>query len=366
MHARHILVDTKEAAEKIIADLKGGASFEELAKQSKDPSGQNGGDLGFFGRGQMVPPFEDGGLRAGARQRHRGAGADRVRLARHQGRGEADERAAAVRRGRGAAAQLSCCGRNSRRVMTALREKYPVEIVGPPAPAGGASPQPAPADDAPRRSAERRPPRSRRRRRPSDAAAAELTRRWRAKSRRFAPASFPELPALAGVRLATAEAGIRYKGRTDLLLVRFDPAAAVAGVFTTSRCASAPVEWDRAQPRRRPGAGARRQFRQRQRLHRHEGPRRRRAPAPRRPPRPSAAAPTRCSSPRPASSASRSTRRPSPRISGGSPRRRAPGGFLDAARAIMTTDTFPKVATRTRRRRRRRGRRSTASPRAPA
>ena len=58
MHARHILVDTKEAAEKIIADLKGGATFEELAKQSKDPSGQNGGDLGFFGRGQMVPPFE--------------------------------------------------------------------------------------------------------------------------------------------------------------------------------------------------------------------------------------------------------------------------------------------------------------------
>lgn len=56
--ARHILVDTKETAEKIIADLKGGASFEELAKQSKDPSGQNGGDLGFFGRGQMVAPFE--------------------------------------------------------------------------------------------------------------------------------------------------------------------------------------------------------------------------------------------------------------------------------------------------------------------
>ena len=58
VHARHVLVDTKEQAEKIIADLKGGASFEELAKQSKDPSGQNGGDLGFFGPGQMVPPFE--------------------------------------------------------------------------------------------------------------------------------------------------------------------------------------------------------------------------------------------------------------------------------------------------------------------
>src|SRR3712207_3118968 len=61
----------------------------------------------------------------------------------------------------------------------------------------------------------------------------------------FAPKSYPELPAIEGVRIATAEAGIRYKGRTDLLLVRFDPQASVAGVFTTSRCASAPVEWDR-------------------------------------------------------------------------------------------------------------------------
>ena len=59
VHARHILVETKEEAEKIIADLKAGGSFGELAKQSKDPSGASGGDLGSFGRGQMVPPFED-------------------------------------------------------------------------------------------------------------------------------------------------------------------------------------------------------------------------------------------------------------------------------------------------------------------
>jgi peptidyl-prolyl cis-trans isomerase C len=59
VHARHILVEKKEEAEKIITDLKAGKSFEELAKQSKDPSGENGGDLGFFGRGQMVQPFEE-------------------------------------------------------------------------------------------------------------------------------------------------------------------------------------------------------------------------------------------------------------------------------------------------------------------
>jgi peptidyl-prolyl cis-trans isomerase C len=59
VHARHILVDKKEDAEKIIEQLKAGGSFDELAKQSKDPSGQNGGDVGFFGRGQMVKPFEE-------------------------------------------------------------------------------------------------------------------------------------------------------------------------------------------------------------------------------------------------------------------------------------------------------------------
>lgn len=49
-----------------------------------------------------------------------------------------------------------------------------------------------------------------------------------------------------GVRLATAEAGIRYKNRTDVLLAVMDKGTAVAGVFTKSKCPSAPVEWCRA------------------------------------------------------------------------------------------------------------------------
>ncbi|WP_020181073.1 bifunctional glutamate N-acetyltransferase/amino-acid acetyltransferase ArgJ [Methylopila sp. M107] len=61
----------------------------------------------------------------------------------------------------------------------------------------------------------------------------------------LAPKSIPELPPVAGVRLATAEAGIRYKGRTDVLLAVFEPGTSVAGVFTRSRCPSAPVEWCR-------------------------------------------------------------------------------------------------------------------------
>jgi glutamate N-acetyltransferase/amino-acid N-acetyltransferase len=53
------------------------------------------------------------------------------------------------------------------------------------------------------------------------------------------------MPAIAGVRLATAAAGIRYAGRTDVLLALFEAGTTVAGVFTRSKCPSAPVEWCR-------------------------------------------------------------------------------------------------------------------------
>ena len=62
----------------------------------------------------------------------------------------------------------------------------------------------------------------------------------------LAPTTVPELPAIAGVRLATAAAGIRYRDRTDVMLAVFDEGTSVAGVFTKSRCPSAPVEWCRA------------------------------------------------------------------------------------------------------------------------
>ena len=57
--ARHILLDTEDAAKEVIADLKKGRDFASLARErSTGPSASDGGDLGFFGKGQMVPAFE--------------------------------------------------------------------------------------------------------------------------------------------------------------------------------------------------------------------------------------------------------------------------------------------------------------------
>lgn len=59
-NASHILVETKEAADELLARLNDGADFAELAKEaSTGPSGPNGGSLGWFGKGMMVPPFEE-------------------------------------------------------------------------------------------------------------------------------------------------------------------------------------------------------------------------------------------------------------------------------------------------------------------
>jgi glutamate N-acetyltransferase/amino-acid N-acetyltransferase len=62
----------------------------------------------------------------------------------------------------------------------------------------------------------------------------------------LAPTDVPEMPAILGVKLATAAAGIRYQERTDVLLVVLDKGTTVAGVFTQSKCPSAPVDWCRA------------------------------------------------------------------------------------------------------------------------
>lgn len=57
---------------------------------------------------------------------------------------------------------------------------------------------------------------------------------------------FPDLPPIAGMRLGGASARISYRGRKDLMLAVFDSAVPVAGVFTRSTTASAAVDWDRS------------------------------------------------------------------------------------------------------------------------
>ena len=66
-----------------------------------------------------------------------------------------------------------------------------------------------------------------------------------AKKSPLAPAAFPSLPPVAGVRVGAAACGLRYQGRDDLFMAEMDPGTTIAGVFTTSLTASAPVEWCR-------------------------------------------------------------------------------------------------------------------------
>ena len=62
----------------------------------------------------------------------------------------------------------------------------------------------------------------------------------------LAPQSYPELPEVDGARFSAGAAGVRYKGRTDVMIALLDKGTQVAGVFTKSKCPSAPVDWCRA------------------------------------------------------------------------------------------------------------------------
>ncbi len=100
VHARHILVPTEDEAKDIEDQLKKGADFATLAKEkSKDPGAADGGDLGYFTKDQMVPEFSDVGVQARQRPDLR-SGPYAVRLAHHQGRGQAHQADADLRPGR--------------------------------------------------------------------------------------------------------------------------------------------------------------------------------------------------------------------------------------------------------------------------
>ena len=61
----------------------------------------------------------------------------------------------------------------------------------------------------------------------------------------FAPEEFPDMPPIDGFVMATSEAGVRYKGRTDLWVMVGQAGTQVAGVFTKNLCPGAPVDWSR-------------------------------------------------------------------------------------------------------------------------
>ena len=67
VRARHILLDNREAADAVVADLENGTDFAALAKErSKGPSGPSGGDLGYFSKQSMVPAFSDAAFKLAA------------------------------------------------------------------------------------------------------------------------------------------------------------------------------------------------------------------------------------------------------------------------------------------------------------
>jgi glutamate N-acetyltransferase/amino-acid N-acetyltransferase len=160
----------------------------------------------------------------------------------------------------------------------------------------------------------------------------------------LAPKSVPNMPEIAGVRLATAAAGIRYKGRTDVLLALLDKGTTVAGVLTRSRCPSAPVEWCRA---RLPSGRARALVVNSGNANAFTGKSGRQAA------RFTADLAAKAAGFRPGDVFLASTgvigeplkASAFDGVMNGLVAQASPARWLDAAKAIMTTDTFPKVAT---------------------
>lgn len=162
----------------------------------------------------------------------------------------------------------------------------------------------------------------------------------------LAPKTFADVPALAGVRMATAAAGIKYKNRTDVLLMLFDEPASVAGVFTRSRCPSAPVDFCR---QNLPGGIARALVVNSGNANAFTGKKGRAATELT---AHSAAAAIGCGVGEVFLASTGVIGEPldATKFAGvldGLAASAAGDFWLDAARAIMTTDTYPKVATRT-------------------
>ena len=162
----------------------------------------------------------------------------------------------------------------------------------------------------------------------------------------LAPSNFPDMPEIAGVRIATGAAGIRYKGRTDVFLALLDKGTTVAGVFTKSKCPAAPVDWCRDKIK---AGKARALVVNSGNANAFTGRTGRDAT------RYTAASASKAATCKPGEVFLASTgvigepldARAFDRVMGDLVAAAKPGNFEAAARAIMTTDTFPKGATAT-------------------
>lgn len=162
----------------------------------------------------------------------------------------------------------------------------------------------------------------------------------------LAPKKYPKMPAIEGVRIATAEAGIKYKNRTDLLVMVFDEGTEVAGVFTRSKCPSAPVDFCR---QNLSGGKARVLVVNSGNANAFTGKKGRETTAM------TGKAAAEAAGARDSEVFLASTGVIGEPLDGGRfshllkdmVKQAAPASWTDAAKAIMTTDTFPKVATQT-------------------
>ena len=162
----------------------------------------------------------------------------------------------------------------------------------------------------------------------------------------FAPARLPDVPVVPGVRLAACEAGIRYANRTDLMMAVLDPGTVVAGVLTKSKTCSAPVLWCRSNLGKGPGRALVVNSGNANTFTGKKGAEATRMTAE------AAAAAVGCAPDEVYVASTGVIGEPLDagkfaHLLAGLATAARPEGWHDAAKAIMTTDTFPKLAART-------------------
>ena len=144
--ARHVLVASKEEAEALIVELDAGKDFADLAKEkSTGPSGPNGGDLGRFSRGRMVPEFEAAAfdLEAGTHSAEPVETQFGWHVIKVEEKGESSPPSLAEMEEQ---IRSTLVRQNFETVMTRLRAETEIEIIGAEADGGAAAAESAPAD----------------------------------------------------------------------------------------------------------------------------------------------------------------------------------------------------------------------------